>query len=103
MKEHGVGSALVVVLAGLAFGLLFSPPMAQACLFAEGGRDAFPVFDNPTMLTGAQAEARRLIFPRDAVIGVAYGGEAKAYPVRVMGIHELGNDTIGGKPIAISW
>ena len=66
-------------------------------------RDAFPVFNNPAMLSAGQAEAERAIFPRDAVIGVAHGGEAKAYPITVMGVHELGNDTIGGVPIAVSW
>ena len=66
-------------------------------------RDAFPVFDNPTMLTAAEAEQQGVVFARDAVIGVAYNGEAKAYPITVMGVHELGNDTIGGVPIAVSW
>ena len=66
-------------------------------------RDAFPVFNNPDMLSAGQAEADRVIFPRDAVIGVAHGGEAKAYPITIMGVHELGNDTIGGVPIAVSW
>ena len=66
-------------------------------------RDAFPVFDNPPMLSAAEAEEQGLVFDRDAVIGVAHGDEAKAYPVTVMGVHELGNDTIGGVPIAVSW
>lgn len=66
-------------------------------------RDAFPVFDDPPMLSAAEAEAEGVIFDRDAVIGVAHGGEAKAYPITVMGVHELGNDTIGGVPIAVSW
>ena len=66
-------------------------------------RDAFPVFNNPRMLSAEEAEAGRVIFPRDAIIGVAHGGEAKAYPITIMGVHELGNDTIGGLPIAVSW
>ena len=66
-------------------------------------RDAFPVFDNPTLIPGAQAEKDGAVYPRDAVIGIAHGGEAKAYPITIMGVHELGNDTIGGVPIAISW
>ncbi len=65
-------------------------------------RDAFPVFDNPVMLTAAEAEEQEIVFARDAVIGVQRNGEAKAYPIRVMGIHELGNDTIGGIPIAVT-
>ena len=66
-------------------------------------RDAFPVFDNPEMVTAEEAERNGWVRPRDAVIGVALGGEAKAYPISVMGLHELGNDTIGGEPIAVSW
>ena len=71
--------------------------------FEGMGRDAFPVFNNPRMLTVQAAENTGRIFPRDAVIGVHHNGQAKAYPISVMGIHELGNDTIGGKPIAVSW
>ena len=66
-------------------------------------RDAFPVFDDPPMMPAKQAEEKGLIFDRDAVIGVAHAGEAKAYPITIMGVHELGNDTIGGVPIAVSW
>ena len=65
-------------------------------------RDAFPVFDDPPMVTAAEAEESGLVFDRDAVIGVALNGEAKAYPVTVMGVHELGNDSVGGVPIAVS-
>lgn len=66
-------------------------------------RDSFPVFDNPVLLSVAEAEAKKIIFERDAVIGISIGGEAKAYPITIMGVHELGNDTIGGVPIAVSW
>ena len=71
--------------------------------FQAVGRDAFPVFDNPFMLPAEEAERNGFIFERDAVIGVVHGSQAKAYPITVMGIHELGNDTIGGVPIAVSW
>ena len=66
-------------------------------------RDAFPVFNNPRMLSVEVAEKLQVVLPRDAVIGVTYGGEARAYPVAVMGIHELGNDTIAGLPIVVGW
>lgn len=64
-------------------------------------RDAFPVFDHPAMSSAAEAD--RALRPDDWVIGVVQGGEARAYPVAVMGVHELGNDTCGGVPIAVSW
>ena len=55
------------------------------------------------MLTAEAAEKDGKIYDRDPIIGVYYNGEAKAYPITVMGVHELGNDTIGGLPIAVSW
>ena len=98
------------MLGGLALLVLSgcSKPAALKALeapigFQAGPRDAFPVFDNPEMLTVAEAEAEKMIFPRDPVIGIRHGKEAKAYPIVVMGVHELGNDTIGGIPIAVTW
>lgn len=76
---------------------------AQPIGFQAVPRDAFPVFDDPQMLSAAEAENQEVIFDRDVIIGVAHNGEAKAYPITIMGVHELGNDTIGGVPIAVSW
>lgn len=64
-------------------------------------RDAFPVLANPPM--GSVADGDKLFGPDEWVIGVAFNGEAKAYPVTVMGIHELINDSVGGQPIAVCW
>lgn len=95
-----LGAALLAV-AAIAFA-------GGACDGAPFGyqavpRDAFPVFDDPAMMTAAEADARGFLHDRAAVIGVAHNGEAKAYPITVMGVHELGNDTIGGVPIAVTW
>jgi hypothetical protein len=48
-------------------------------------------------------EGDRALRPGDWVIGVSVGKEHKAYPVAVMGRHELANDTCGGQPIAAAW
>jgi hypothetical protein len=37
------------------------------------------------------------------VISVHIGGEARAYPLRILIWHEIVNDTIGGTPIAVTW
>ena len=91
---------LLVILLTLTAG-----PTRQVLGFGMEGirRDTFPVFDHPKMLTVAEADKGGAILPRDAVIGIAHGSEARAYPVTVMGNHELGNDTIDGIPIAITW
>lgn len=98
----GLSSSALVVGGGLLL-LAIAPPGASGFGVQVVPRDAFPVFDNPKMLSAGEAEARGVIFDRDMVIGVARGGEAKAYPITIMGVHELGNDTIDGVPIAVSW
>jgi hypothetical protein len=85
-------------LLGLAITVMTQPIGYQAV-----PRDAFPVFDNPDMLTAEAAERAGVIYPRDVIIGVRHGQAAKAYPITVMGVHELGNDTLDGIPIAVSW
>ncbi len=77
--------------------------MAQPIGYQAVPRDAFPVFDDPKMLTAEVAEREGVIYPRDVVIGVRHGQAAKAYPITIMGVHELGNDTLDGIPIAVSW
>ena len=76
-----------------------APPIGQQAV----PRDAFPVFDDPEMVPAAKGEEMGVVFDRDPVIGVVLNGEAKAYPVTVMGVHELGNDTVGGVPITVEW
>ncbi|MBI1914085.1 MAG: DUF3179 domain-containing protein [Planctomycetes bacterium] len=63
-------------------------------------RDGFPVFNNPPMVSAGQAAGLR---DDDWVIGVTVNRQAKAYPITEMCFHELGNDTCGGEPIAVSW
>ena len=83
--------------------LVATTATAQPLGYQAVPRDAFPVFDDPKMLSAEEAEKQEVIFDRDVIIGVAHNGEAKAYPITIMGVHELGNDTIGGVPIAVSW
>ncbi|MGG9963243.1 DUF3179 domain-containing (seleno)protein [Ferruginibacter sp. SUN106] len=37
------------------------------------------------------------------VIGIANNGEAKAYPIRFLGYHHQVQDTIGGKPVIVTY
>ncbi len=100
----GIAPALpLLAAAGAALVWLAAAAPAAAVGYHSIGRDDFPVFDQPRMLTAAEADAREAVLPGDAVIGVVHGEEAKAYPITIMGVHELGNDTIGGIPIAVSW
>lgn len=41
--------------------------------------------------------------PEELVMGVDFNGEARAYPVRLMRLREMANDSVGGVPILVTW
>jgi hypothetical protein len=63
-------------------------------------RDCIPSIDTPKFVNAAAASH---IDDDDIVIVIAYGGEHRAYPARILDQHEIVNDTIAGEPIAITW
>jgi len=48
-------------------------------------------------------ERGKYLVGSDRVVGVVLGGEARAYPLRVLNWHEVANDTLGGIPIAVTY
>jgi len=55
--------------------------------------------DRPRFVPATEAD-----IPDDAwVLGVAEGGQAKAYSLNLLNHHEVVNDEIGGRPIAAVW
>jgi len=44
----------------------------------------------------------KYLVPNDKVLGVTINGESRAYPLFVMYVHEIINDTLGGVPIAVT-
>jgi hypothetical protein len=64
--------------------------------------------DPPTMagseVTAFNREIRgKYLVPGDLVIGVEVNGAARAYPLLVLALHEMVNDTLGGRPIGVSY
>ena len=39
----------------------------------------------------------------EPVIGLVVGGEARAYPIRLLSNHEVVNDHVGGRPVLVTW
>lgn len=62
--------------------------------------DAIPAIVNPTYKTVAAASDFR---NDEQVIGVVVNGDARAFPLSTLSAHEIVNDTIGGKPVAVTW
>ena len=63
-------------------------------------RDTIPPIHDPQYEPVAELEGVGRLEP---VIGVVVGGEARAYPLRIMLWHEIVNDTVGGVPILVSY
>jgi len=65
------------------------------------GKDCIPAIDDPSF-TSAGA-AGDWLADDDLVIGVEHDGEARAYPFRILNVHEIVNDEIGGRPVAVTY
>ena len=64
-------------------------------------KDAIPSIDRPRFYSILEADAE--YEPDEVVIGVEFDGDARAYPVGLLSSHEIVNDTVGGRPIAVTW
>lgn len=64
-------------------------------------RDCIPSIDQPRFDSAEQAS--EWLGSDQLVLAIEHGGEARAYPVRILDRHEIVNDQIGGDPIAITW
>ena len=62
--------------------------------------DGITSLDNPKMIAANDAD---YLLDDDLVFGVEINGDIRAYPLRIMGWHEMFNDTIGGVPVALAY
>ena len=64
-------------------------------------RDGIPALVDPEFLAAEQG--RHNLAGGDRVLGIFLGGEAKAYPIRILNWHELVNDKVGGRAMLVTW
>jgi hypothetical protein len=81
----------------------FSRHLAPVSDFFPGGplRDGIPPLDDPRV--ESEAAANRYLSADEPLLAVALGGHARAYPIRIMLWHEIANDVLGGRPIAVTY
>jgi Protein of unknown function (DUF3179) len=86
-----------------------APSLAQPseagnpALAARGPRGPFPPLVDVPIASAADASAE--VLDDDHIVGVEIDGEARAYPISMLSRpdrHVL-NDTLGGRPIAVTW
>jgi hypothetical protein len=82
-------------------GLDFTCNIANAAIFDGGpGRDGIPALTTPEIVRHQDA---LFMGNTDRVLGVEINGEARAYPLFILWRHEIVNDTLGGKPIVVTY
>jgi len=64
-------------------------------------KDGIPPIDNPRF--AAIAEVDHLYKGTEPMISLVINGEAKAYPLGILMTHEIVNDTLGDKPISVTY
>ena len=90
-------------------------PVPESALVRGTPRDAIPAITEPAFgpdWSDVSLEARTVDFgvrrieprlaPFDRVVGVVEGGRARAYPLRVLGWHEVVNEAFGG-PLVVTY
>ena len=71
-------------------------------LIVRGGPppDGIPPIDEPRFVDPAEV---RWLVAQEPVISVVLNGQARAYPVRILMWHEIVNDSIGGRPVTVTY
>jgi hypothetical protein len=82
-------------------GFDLSPASVPVDEILRGGppRDGIPALDSPPTVAAGSAPWR----DDEMMVGVEMPGGARAYPLAILVWHELINDTVGGRPILVSY
>lgn len=64
-------------------------------------KDGIPSIDDPTFESAD--DAAEWLTERDPVIFFAHNGDVRAYPLAILIWHEIVNDEVGGKPVAVTF
>ena len=124
------GTLIAFILLGVVIAVMFLPQIRQAVLKLRSetvtvdvpsrpdgsggpasdatldiitilGKDGIPAILDPRFGTVEQAQGN--MNPQERVLGVSINGESRAYPLNLLSRHEIVNDTVGGKAIAVTW
>jgi hypothetical protein len=63
-------------------------------------RDGIPAISDPRLIAAGEAD---YLTPTDRVVGISLGSQARAYPIAILNWHEIVNDEIDGRRLAITY
>ncbi len=63
--------------------------------------DGIPAIDRPAFVAPKAASA--WLTPKEPVLALEIDGDARAYPLRILMWHEIVNDTVAARPVAVTY
>lgn len=86
------------------FSTDFSKSIIRLNEVTEGGpgKDGIRAIDNP-QFAPVNARYPMEMGPNEPVISFSHGGEARAYPLRILIRHEIVNDVVAGLPVTVTY
>jgi len=63
--------------------------------------DGIPAIDRPVFVAPGAADT--WLTATEPVVALQVNGDARAYPVQILIWHEIVNDTVGGRPVAVTY
>jgi hypothetical protein len=64
-------------------------------------KDALPTIDFPKFIS--KSDPNFNFYEHEPIIAVSYNGESKAYPLSLLTMYELSNDSIGGEQVMVTF
>ena len=101
MRKLLAGTLLVVAFLMLSGFKLDNAIVPQEEILSGGPpKDGIPAILEPKFISAAKVA---FLSPGDQVIGIELGGQVRAYPIRILNLHEVVNDTVNGIPIVVTF
>jgi hypothetical protein len=81
----------------------FSKALVPLDEIVSGGPppDGIPAIDRPTFVPAAAADG--WLKAQEPVLALEIKGDARAYPLQILMWHEIVNDTVGGRPVVVTY
>lgn len=65
------------------------------------GQDGIPSIDQPQFWSAAEGD--NFLDPNDLIVGISYNGTVRAYSHKILDWHEIVNDEIGDRSVAVTY
>jgi len=101
-RDDGAGSGEVTI-SKAGWKTDFDKNSVPLSEFQSGGpgRDGIPPVDEPKPV--GQEQAEDFLDDKEPVLVAEAGGQARAYPIQILIWHEVVNDDLAGRPIAVTF